>query len=119
MSGHTPAPWYALKKSVLLDRPGLEMLTPVARCISSREIPLLQAVANARLIAAAPEMLEALKAAKEAGTYVIQLCEANDKAGTSPNPNEKSDWVGTVAHCYAAMSFLSKVHAAIAKAEEV
>jgi hypothetical protein len=60
----------------------------------------------------------ALKEAIDAGTYVVQLCEDNVKCGDSPNPSVKADWVGTVAHCYAAMNFLPKARKALAQIEE-
>ncbi len=56
---------------------------------------------------------EALKSAISAAEYVIRLCEANSKAGDSPSPTQKADWIGTVAHCYAAMSFVNEARAAL------
>lgn len=61
------------------------------------------------------KLRECLKAAVSAGEYVVKLCEANTNAGVSPNPFEKADWVGTVAHCYAAMNFLSAARKALAE----
>lgn len=66
---NTPGPWRAAGTNVYLDREGLDMLTVVAKCprrMHSPEIRKTQAEANARLIAAAPELLmlaEALLAA--------------------------------------------------------
>ena len=67
MSGHTPGPWMA-KDSRLYnfafdvdDANG----SPVAEVCSKHGGQDDEARANARLIAAAPDMLEALRAAKE------------------------------------------------------
>lgn len=54
---HTPGPW---KASEFMEGAGLEIVAD-GRCIA-RAYPVLQRDANARLIAAAPELLAALKA---------------------------------------------------------
>jgi hypothetical protein len=56
----------------------------------------------------------ALKNAVSAAEYVVSLCERNIAAGESPNPNVKADWPSTVAHCYAAMTFITQARAALA-----
>ncbi len=62
------------------------------------------------------DLVKALQSAVSAGEYVVNLAHANDKAGQSPDPHEKADWIGTVAHMYAAMSFLNEARAALNKA---
>ena len=71
-----------------------------------------------KLYAQNKRLREALQAAVDAGSYVVQLCEANLAAGESPNPSIKADWVATTAHCYAAMSFLPSARAVLAETEE-
>ncbi len=63
----------------------------------------------------AEELRASLEKSVSAAEYVIGLCESNMKAGDSPAPHEKADWIGTSAHCYAAMSFVSDARAALAK----
>ena len=90
MSGHTPGPWkrVAQDDSVWADRFGRQ----VAHCMSRPGVGMLHArgerEANARLIAAAPELLDALRWAMTRGnlTYVIRTkanvayCDAVDAA---------------------------------------
>lgn len=54
----------------------------------------------------------ALDAAIAAAEYVVKLCEANYKAGQSPNPNERSMPEATIAHVYAAMAFVEEARKA-------
>lgn len=61
---------------------------------------------------------EALRKAVRAAEYVVQIVEANDKAGQSPNPFEKADWVGTCGHAYAAMAFVNEARAALNQESE-
>ena len=56
---------------------------------------------------------QALQKAISAGEYVVRLVEDTGACGLSPNPNVKSDWLGTAMHCYAAMSFLQEARAAL------
>lgn len=63
------------------------------------------------------ELAEALKHAIGAAEYVIKLCEDTLKCGDSPNPHVKADWLGTTAHCYAAMSFVNGARKALAAAK--
>lgn len=76
MSAHTPGPWHALGRVVTLDEVSLRGLTPIAKCASHREgqlrISLREAEANARLIAAAPELLEALR---EVSAFLGDKCD--------------------------------------------
>ena|SRR3990167_9384587 len=58
MSQHTPGPW---KASEFIGEAGLEIVAD-GQCIA-RAYPLLQRDANARLIAAAPKLLAAVKEA--------------------------------------------------------
>jgi hypothetical protein len=63
MNAHTPGPWYvgvyAAHESVFVDSgDGCIYIATTA----SRDVPSQQRHANARLIAAAPDMYEALKA---------------------------------------------------------
>jgi hypothetical protein len=66
-----------------------------------------------RLKAQNERLREALQSAVNAGTYAVRLIEAAEKAGTSTNPFEHSDWIGTCAHIYGAMSFLNIARAAL------
>ena len=56
---HTPGPWIAHGITINHEQPGVEY--PIATTTNS-PIPTEEAYANARLIAAAPAMLEALRA---------------------------------------------------------
>jgi hypothetical protein len=61
-SEHTPGPWFALDRLIHLEREGLDMLIRVARTEVRRGvISGEEAIANARVIAAAPELLEAAR----------------------------------------------------------
>lgn len=66
------------------------------------------------LLAERQRLRAALDKAVAAAEYVVNLCEANNRSGESPNPYEKADWVATVAHCYAAMAFVGEARAALA-----
>lgn len=64
---HTPGPWHATQwgKTVVIDAPeylGLAHLNHIGNIMANGRPALAIDKANARLIAAAPEMLEALKA---------------------------------------------------------
>ena len=59
---HTPGPWIAHGITINHEQPGVEY--PIATTTNS-PIPTEEAYANARLIAAAPAMLEALRYAAE------------------------------------------------------
>lgn len=64
MSKHTPGPWNALDRAVLKGPPGEERTWIIASCpvnALGKKTKTSEAQANARLIAAAPELLEALK----------------------------------------------------------
>lgn len=56
---------------------------------------------------------EALERAVNAAQYAVRLIEANDKAGQSASPFEKADWIGTVAHIYGAMAFVTEARTAL------
>ena len=60
------------------------------------------------------QLKTALTGAVTAGEYVVQLCEADMKSGESTYPNERSMPAATLAHCYAAMSFLGVARKALA-----
>ena len=55
----------------------------------------------------------ALEEAIGAGEYVVKIIEADGKAGVSPNGFERSMPHATLAHCYAAMSFLNQARKAL------
>ena len=62
MSAHTPAPWYqTLTPHIVGKRDYFGEYHVIARCDISGAISSDEAAANARLIAAAPELLEALR----------------------------------------------------------
>ena len=60
MSKHTPGPWKAIGCEVYEDLTGGDFICEIDRRTLDR--PDTENVANARLIAAAPELLEALRA---------------------------------------------------------
>jgi hypothetical protein len=67
---HTPGPWKAWTSKSPFKRSGVNGLTeagdaPFTICIMGTPNKLAETHANARLIAAAPEMLEALRAVVE------------------------------------------------------
>jgi hypothetical protein len=69
MTAHTPVPWTVKNGTVFTDD---ALSDPVARTVASPSFGYGQtrhdeAMANARLIAAAPEMLEALRFVQEHG----------------------------------------------------
>jgi hypothetical protein len=65
MIEHTPGPWHAVKYAtrteILARRKAQRKMTSIALVYGSDEDDSEQADANARLIAAAPELLEALQ----------------------------------------------------------
>jgi hypothetical protein len=61
------------------------------------------------ITAARDALMDSVKAAE----YVVRLIEQTGKAGVSPNPMEKANWLGATMHCYAAMSFIKKARQAL------
>lgn len=55
---------------------------------------------------------EALDEAIAAAEYVVKICEADNRAGQSPNPMERSMPAATIAHVYAAMAFVQNARKA-------
>ena len=79
MSGHTPGPWTYDGTVAFSDRPDLpcvvdEYRLVVAQCWDDGHTDD-ECEANARLIAAAPELLEALEDAAEAFRIVAEVAE--------------------------------------------
>lgn len=64
---HTPGPWNAINAMV---RDGTGQIR-IADCEVSYQLPVLTMDANARLVAAAPDMLAALQAAIDCGMVPI------------------------------------------------
>jgi len=60
MNAHTPGPWRAARHSILFDDPQLG-ITQLATVYSGAAESLDEAYANDRLIAASPELLQALR----------------------------------------------------------
>ena len=95
MSEHTPGPWFVFTNGHCVGGPveGAEAITfsggvattaGVAMCGMARR-SASEAAANARLIAAAPEMLAALQALRDPGRmedsqWWIEACRAADAA---------------------------------------
>ena len=99
MSAHTPGPWVAVKNSCFWDINIAGSWLTVADACASKHLPDGDnGEANARLIAAAPELLEALKE---------MLVDYDDASG---------EWSGSdvIAKAY---RIIDKARAAIAKAE--
>lgn len=84
---HTPAPWFTKREgfsTVYVEaRIGGGWIQEVAAC-GPTEDGQLQQEANARLIAAAPELLEALKAVIEGCEYSCIANECNWHVKTMP-----------------------------------
>ncbi len=117
---HTPGPWVVVNGGTIRADGGKR---PVAMChcsavwnTSDSTPTRFECEANARLIAAAPELLEACRSALDAARYVVSICEADVIAGESAVPTQKSCPNEVLANAYAAMSFSMGVSAAIAKA---
>ncbi len=74
---HTPGPWFAWDSPrawyVFADEGDNPSNVPVADCTGTQERSRAECEANARLMAAAPDMLDALKAALE------NLSECDDR----------------------------------------
>ena len=74
---HTPGPWEVLNNYV--KKVGGGVIATTSRngsiCRFEEDVGSLHDAANARLIAAAPELLEALKDARQ---QLIALCSEND-----------------------------------------
>ena len=87
MSKHTPGPWFVppptYRTLYVEARVGNGMLQEVAAC-GPTEDPAQQA-ANARLIAAAPELLDACKAALSDDQPYIEKCRAAIAKATGEN----------------------------------
>ncbi len=64
MTKHTPGPWYADEEQSVIDG----IVIPFVH-VDGKKIAEVNTIANARLIAAAPELLEALE-------RLILICEA-------------------------------------------
>jgi len=81
MSGYTKGPWTTgpafVVKAVTKDDLSRTVTNWVAECPKSGVKPIEEAYANARLIAAAPDMHEALKVAEIASE---ELCQGQDPA---------------------------------------
>jgi hypothetical protein len=122
---HTPEPWRAVHHnraaSILSDSHGPIAGTegdsvPVAEQHenANRIIACVNACAGiadpqSAIAAARDALMDSVKAAE----YVVRLIEQTGKAGVSPNPMEKADWLGAAMHCYAAMSFIKKARQAL------
>jgi hypothetical protein len=109
------------KEGVILDASNHNRAIAVGGCDNAEERDRLEFMVKAynacagiadpqSAIAAARE---ALKDSVKAAEYVVRLIEQTGKAGVSPNPMEKADWLGAAMHCYAAMSFIQKARQAL------
>ena len=111
MSKHTPGPWTAVKNSAYWEIDGPDDFGGVAdTCASSAGEPdfgrsMALGEANARLIAAAPDLLAACKAA-------LELAEGDDP-GAGCDTREEAE----AARCRWRESIEQSIRAAIAKAE--
>ena len=77
MPKHTPGPWRSYGRFVATSTPDVKTDREIAACETSDG----RAEANARLIAAAPKMLEALKAIEPWLSVAIQLEAFKECAG--------------------------------------
>lgn len=98
MTKHTPGPWWVCQEldgyvqcrfTWVRDQFGLQIASTYNQTRAELQAPLIEAVANARLIAAAPDLLEALKLAHdhlcvspgyEGSKEIAQIRAALDKA---------------------------------------
>lgn len=91
---HTPGPWLATGwENTVVNIPDTHHGGHLTICVypASGQAPRSEAVANARLIAAAPDMLEALKAIAEA-------CEANADSAMGEGWIKAHEKFGAFAH---------------------
>jgi hypothetical protein len=79
MSEHTPGKWTVMNVTDVFEDIWSDG-RQIAACLMSSDIPIDQQAANARLMAASPELLEAL-------LYLLDGCDEADVRG------ELSDWV--------------------------
>ena len=92
MSKHTPGPWLIGKRSSggysLINADGWESLARVVTVMEDDNRPCAEGVANARLIAAAPDLLEALKELSRSfiGTY------SDDQRSDDEINNHREHW---------------------------
>ncbi len=78
MAGFTPDPWRADGLSVVADGRGI-----IAMCLTPQNNGVMECSANARLIAAAPELYEALEAANASmgdGRFDLTLAKARGRS---------------------------------------
>lgn len=94
MSKHTPGPWRLNDNtkywktnifSITVRKHGVSSST-VANIPARATIPVSEAWANARLIAAAPDLLEAVKAALSDDQPYIEKCKAAIAKATGKQP---------------------------------
>ena len=94
MSKHTPGPWRLNDNtkywktnifSITVRKHGVSSST-VANVPARATIPVSEAWANARLIAAAPDLLEAVKAALSDDQPYIEKCKAAIAKATGKQP---------------------------------
>lgn len=106
MGKHTPGPWW-LSSSTIVCTPLAQIIANVTPCgIQPLEVPFAEAVANASLIAAAPELLEALK-------WMVENDETNE--GDVPMPEHNGMTWNEINEFW--IAGLNRARAAIAKAE--
>jgi hypothetical protein len=83
--GFTPGPWAVGRKTARLVFAGADgQGAPICECSGADETPRSEEVANARLIAAAPELLAVLH---EVETYLAEREDVIDGDDGRPAPN--------------------------------
>jgi hypothetical protein len=110
---HTSGPWEVDKGEHKSKCHGHEIWTGgmlVAQVAGLAEFD----AANAKLIAAAPTMLEALKSAERGAVRIVRLAEAYMEQGKQWS---RIDANAIIAEMYASASYVDKVRAAIKQAE--
>ena len=76
IAGHTPGPWRLSAAGIVrADEPHSGRHQAVADILFCSDIPAVEREANARLIAAAPELLEALEKARLKLAYIYEVTD--------------------------------------------
>lgn len=73
MSGHTPGPWFVVEVGLKFDN--TRCFSVRIHCDSQKPSGILEVQANANLIAAAPDLLEALENCEKRLTNMVSMSD--------------------------------------------